>query len=277
VKPEERQKRAESPVALSGPVVARIPYLNAEPFYASWESLPAASVDLVPRRLGEEARAGRVDAGLMAVVDYFSLASEFERVGNLGVACKGAVDSVLLLASTPLDQLENGRVLLTTESSTSVELCRLLLAKRYGLTGLRYERRDLGATGRPEKGEAWLVIGDAALSARRSMPECVALDLGEAWREWTGLPFVYAVWTVRKSLPAENRQTLLGFLTNSLADGEDELDRIADRCAAAHDGKLGDTDYLTRYLEHFVYRLGPFEEEGLARFKEHLEENSCES
>jgi chorismate dehydratase len=253
--------------------VARIPYLNAEPFYADWESLPAASRDLVPRHLGEEAQAGGVDAGLMAVADYFRLSDEFERAGNLGVACTGSVDSVLLLSSTPIQELGGGQIHLTAESSTSVELCRLLLEKRYRLSGLRYGRRDLQSGERPAPGEAWLVIGDAALSTRISHPEFVALDLGHAWKEWTGLPFVFAVWALRKSLPAENRQTLIGFLKSSLAQGEKRFGGIAERYAAAHNGRLGGAGYLAEYLARFTYRLGPFEEEGLRLFAKLLEEN----
>jgi chorismate dehydratase len=266
-----------APIAIGGPVVARIPYLNAEPFYAVWESLPAASCDLVPRRLGEEARDGGVDAGLMAVVDYFKLSGEFERAGNLGVACTGAVDSVLLLFSTPIEELDGGRICLTTESSTSVELCRLLLERHYGLGGLRYERRDFDGSQTPAAGEAWLVIGDAALSTRLSHPEFVSLDLGQAWREWTGLPFVFAVWVLRKNLPAENRQTLLGFLKTSLGAGEQNLEEIAGRYEEQHQGRLGDAGYLASYLARFTYRLGPFEEEGLRRFEQLLKENPRES
>src|SRR5215831_6302609 len=99
-----------------GPVVARIPYLNAEPYYADWDRLPGTSVDLVPRRLGEEARAGNVDAGLMAAADWFSLEEEFERVAALGIACGGEVESVLLLGRTPVESLAGARVVLTSES-----------------------------------------------------------------------------------------------------------------------------------------------------------------
>jgi chorismate dehydratase len=277
VKSEESHRTpAASPIAVTSPAVARIPYLNAEPFYAAWDALPGVSTNLVPRRLGQDAREGSVDAGLMAVVDFFSLADEFERVGNLAVACHGRVDSVLLLASTPLANLHGGRILLTTESSTSVELCRLLLEKRHGLGDLRYERRALDAERDPPSGEAWLVIGDAALAARHSHPELIALDLGESWSEWTGRPFVYAVWAARRDLPAENRESLAGFLERSLALGEVGLAGIAGHYAQQHDGKLGSAEFLTEYLHRFTYRLGPAEEEGLHHFEELLKENTRE-
>src|SRR5262249_62028266 len=120
----------------AGPVVARIPYLNAEPYYADWDQLPGTSVDLVPRRLGEEARAGNVDCGLMAAADWFALEESFERVGAFGIACRGEVESVLLLGRSPVESLSGARVVLTSESSTSAALIRILLERRFELTGL---------------------------------------------------------------------------------------------------------------------------------------------
>jgi chorismate dehydratase len=252
--------------------VARIPYVNAQPFYAEWDRLPGASVDLVPRRLGEEARGGGADAGLMAVVDWFALEDEFARVERFGIACDGAVDSVLLFAAAPLAQLGGARVRLTAESSTSAALLRLLLERRYRIEVAAYERAALPPVGVPPAGEAWLRIGDAALAARRADPTSVALDLGAAWREWTGLPFVYAVWGVRRALAEESRGAFAAFLERSLARGERSLAEIGARLAAEHRGRLGDAASLTRYLERFTYRLGPREEEGLAAFRTRCQE-----
>jgi chorismate dehydratase len=252
--------------------VARIPYRNALPFYTEWERLPGASVDLVPRRLGEEARAGGADAGLMAVVDWFALEADFARVGRFGIACRGAVDSVLLFARRPLAALEGARVRVTAESSTSVALLRVLLARRYALPVSSWERANLPLEATPPDGEAWLRIGDAALAARRAAPDTVALDLGAAWTEWTGLPFVYAVWGIRRALPAETRTAFAAFLERSLSRGERELAALGARAAEECNGQLGDAAYLTRYLERFVYRLGAAEEEGLTEFRTYCQE-----
>ena len=171
-----------------GLALARIPYLNAEPFYAGWDAASPETVELVPRRLGEEARAGRVDAGLMAAADWFSLEESFERVGGLGIACRGEVESVLLLGGAPVDSLAGGRVVLTTESSTSAALVRILLGRRFGLADVRYERGEFRDPRDIPAGEAWLVIGDSALAARRAAPGSVMLDLGQAWASGPGCP-----------------------------------------------------------------------------------------
>ncbi len=263
-------------VLLGGPVVARIPYLNAEPFYTRWDELPGVSVDRVPRQLGEEARAGTVDAGLMAVVDYFASDSEFERLGSFGVSCRGAVESVLLLHAGEFAALSGGRVLLTAESSTSVWLCRLLLERYFGLGGLRFERRafdeSVVASSAPPRGEAWLVIGDAALAARRGRRPEEILDLGAAWTEWTDLPFVFAVWAVRRDLPVESKASLERFLDSSLALGERDLRALTSSYAERTEGRLGGAADLAAYLACFRYRLGPEDEAGLALFRERLGE-----
>ena len=268
--PAERSPAATTTLA----TLARIPYLNAAPFYVRWAEAPGTTIDLPPRALGEEARAGRADAGLMAAADWFSLDPAFERVGAFGISCKGAVASVLLLSRTPFAELARRggagvdlAVDLTTESQTSVALTRILLAGRYGLTRTTYRRRAVEA-GEAPTGDAWLLIGDAALRARRTAAAAGlhVLDLGAEWLAWTGLPFVYAVWTVRASLPAEEKRRLATFLDASLAQGERDLAALADRAATADPG-LGTAGELFPYLAAFRYRLGADEEAGLARFR----------
>jgi len=246
--------------------IARIPYLNSEPFYAQWHAAPGTSVDLPPRALGEAARSGQADAGLMAVADWFTLDPTFERVGGFGISCTGAVDSVLLFARRPFAELDGATIDLTEHSQTSVALTRILLAQRYGLRDLTYRRRAVESGDLPT-GDAWLLIGDAALAARQAHTrELHVMDLGQAWHEWTGLPCVYAVWAVRAALPKDERARLAAFLDTSLAAGEADLAGIAARYAALVPG-LGTPAALTRYLSSFRYRLGPEEEKGLDRFR----------
>jgi len=246
--------------------IARIPYLNSAPFYARWHEAPGTTIDLPPRLLGEEARAGRADAGLMAAADYFALTPVFERVGAFGITCRGPVKSVLLFSRRPVRDLAGATVDLTQHSMTSVALTRVLLGARYGLDGVRYERRAVEA-GEAPQGDAWLLIGDAALAAARvASSDLHVVDLGAEWLAWTGLPFVYAVWAVRAGLPADDKARLAAFLEDSLTAGEADLAGIASRVAAEQPA-LGTAAELASYLAAFRYRLGPDEEAGLARFR----------
>ena len=245
--------------------IARIPYLNSAPFYARWHEAPGTTIDLPPRALGEEARKGKADAGLMAAADYFALSPVFERAGTFGISCRGAVGSVFLLSRRPVRQLAGATVDLTQHSMTSVALTRVLLGARYGLDGVRYERRAVEA-GEAPQGDAWLLIGDAALAARRNADGLHVVDLGEEWLAWTGLPFVYAVWAVRSALDAQVREELGTFLESSLAAGLADLPAVA-----RQQTEPGWTAAeMEAYLRRFRYRLGPSERAGLERFAELL-------
>jgi chorismate dehydratase len=243
-------------------VAARIPYANAAPFYALWADAPFAVRNLVPRDLGREAEAGRVDLGLMAAGDFLRLKPHFELLGEMGVAARGPVLSVLLFSRRPASALANALISVTPETSTSIRLLRLLLDVRRGLSGVRYVRGL-----EPSQADALLMIGDNAMRMRDRRPPGFThtLDLGADWLEWTGLAFVYAVWAVRSELPAEVRDELHDFLEASLSAGLASLPEIARQQSAAG----WSADETEAYLRRFHYRLGPDDLAGLERF-EHL-------
>jgi len=197
-------------------VAARIPYANAAPFYALWSEAPFAVRNLAPRDLGREAEAGTVDLGLMAAADYLRMSDRFELLGPMGVACRGAVQSVLLFSRKPAAALSGAIISVTPETSTSIRLLRLLLGVRRSLEGVRYIRGL-----EPAQADGLLLIGDRAMRRRRQPPDGFThtLDLGEDWLEWNGLSFVYAVWAVRRALEPAVKQDLRDFLEASLTAG----------------------------------------------------------
>jgi len=247
-------------------MAARIPYANAAPFYALWADAPFAVRNLVPRDLGREAEAGRVDLGLMAAADYLRLKPRFELLGRFGVATRGPVQSVLLYSRRPASALANALISVTPETSTSIRLLRLLLDVRRGLEGVRYVRGL-----EPAQADALLMIGDSAMRMRDRRPAGFThtLDLGSDWLEWTGLAFVYAVWAVRADLPAEVKDDLRDFLEASLTAGLATLPEIA-----RQQTEPGWTPEQTEdYLRRFHYRLGPDDLAGLERFETLMREH----
>jgi chorismate dehydratase len=242
-------------------VAARIPYANAAPFYALWGDAPFAVRNLVPRDLGREAEAGGVDLGLMATGDFLRLRDRFEPLAPaMGVATRGAVQSVLLFSRRPAAALENAMISVTPETSTSIRLLRLLLDVRRGLQGLRYVRGL-----EPAQADALLMIGDRAMRMRSKRPEGFThtLDLGADWLEWTGLSFVYAIWAVRRTLEEATRAELGQFLESSLAAGLADLPAVA-RQQTEPGWSPEETE---AYLRRFHYRLGPEDLAGMARFE----------
>ncbi|TMQ66481.1 MAG: hypothetical protein E6K78_06125 [Candidatus Eisenbacteria bacterium] len=247
-------------------VAARIPYANAAPFYALWGEAPFAVRNLAPRDLGREAEAGTVDLGLMAAGDYLRLKERFELAANLGLAARGAVQSVLLFSRRPAAALAHAMVSVSPETSTSIRLLRLLLDVRRGLPGVRYVRGL-----EPAQADALLVIGDRAMQMRDQRPHgfTQTLDLGADWMEWTGFSFVYAVWAVRRALDPVVARELIEFLDASLAAGLASLSDVARQQTAPG----WSWQEMEAYLRRFHYRLGPDDLAGMARFEELLSQH----
>lgn len=241
-------------------VAARIPYANAAPFYALWHQAPFAVRNLVPRELGREAEAGHVDLGLMAAGDFLRLRDRFDLLQPpMGVAARGAVQSVLLFSRRPAAALAGALVSVTPDTSTSIRLLRLLLDVRRELEGVRYVRGL-----EPAQADALLMIGDQAMRMRNNRPDGFThtLDLGADWLEWTGLSFVYAVWAARSSLDVDVRMELSRFLESSLAAGLGALPEVA-RQQTEPGWTTAETE---AYLRRFHYRLGPEDLQGLDHF-----------
>jgi chorismate dehydratase len=256
--------------------VARIPYLNAEPFYAGWgDAPPFEVVDMVPSALGHAARAGEIDAGLMATADYIGLENEFELIDpRLGVAASRHVRSVILLSNEPPSGLNGRRIALTDESSTSVRLLKLVARARWKIDATWVPEHEISGDPRGQV-DGLLLIGDRALEAMAAPDRSGwvrTTDLATEWWMWQELPFVFAVWVARRTLPERERNRFAGFIAGSLAVGRQ---RIAD-LVATRPGSLGQPEVLRQYLEHFDYRLDDAELEAIDRFRLLLAEHEID-
>lgn len=264
--------------------VARIPYLNSVPFYQHVDDGTFVLIDLPPRMLGQAARRGEIDAGIMSLCDSFR-SPEFMTLGSLCVACDGPAHSVLLFSCVSPDQLCGATIAITGQTSTSYPLLRLLLERRYGVGTVRFVRREHAT----DEDEAVLLIGDAALKEAASgglVPGVrdygavsmsltggrwsQALDLSAAWERWQELPFVFARWVVRREATSVTSAELLDCLATSLDQSLRDLHPLA----VAHGGQAGlDADAAYAYLMGFTYRLGAPETEAIERFRALLSES----
>jgi chorismate dehydratase len=136
---------------------------------------------------------------------------------------------------------------------------RLILEDRYAVRPRAYVR------GARSEADAFLVIGNEALSENhRPTPGFPhRYDLASEWWAWTGLPFVFALWTIRRSLPENVKQRFSELLLRSFEVGMSQVDEIAAEFA----GELGRAEDLASYLRNFHYRLGPEEMRGLEEFR----------
>jgi len=241
--------------------LGRIPYLNSEVFYQDFPLDLVELTDYVPRALSRAARRGEVDVGPVPIVTCFELEDQFEPFGDFAIAVKHAAKSVLLFSKRPVEELDGARIALTGESSTSVRLLRVLFAERYGVKPAEYTSTQ------DTNSDAILLIGDAALNNRHGLPSYpMVYDLAEMWQEWTGLPFVFARWIVRRDLNPEARQFLLSLVEQSLEVGMQRIDKIA----AKRSDLSMTTDEVRDYLLGFNYVLGTKEKEAIALFRRYM-------
>jgi chorismate dehydratase len=254
--------------------LGRIPWINCYPIYGAIDrglvSLPAEMVSGTASELNDLLATGALQVSAVSAVEYARNAALYHLLPDLAITCDGAVHSVALFSKRPVEELTGCTVLLSASSRTSVLLLELLCRHRWNIAPsfatARAEAPDL-ATLAALPHEAVLVIGDAALhlSSQPSYP--VRLDLGEEWKDWTGLPFVFAVWAARRDAPAAAVRTVHQRLLDSRAWGLAHLDELA-ADAASNTGVaeavcrayLGDLDYALSYrhlagLTDFFRRL----------------------
>jgi len=261
--------------------LGRIGYINCYPVYGAIDrgivSVRAELVTGTPSELNDLLAAGELDVSVVSAVEYARNAAAYHLLPDLAVSCDGPVRSVMLFSRRPVEQLDQGTILLSASSRTSVYLLQLLCQDvwrvRPRFAGARAEAADLDAlAGLPH--DAVLVIGDPALilTARRAYPH--AYDLGEAWKRWTGLPFVFAVWAARREADRAKVQPVHGALLAARAWGLDHLDELAAQAArvtgtdaAACREYLSGLDYglSYRHLEGFTSFLRRLTSRGLVR------------
>jgi chorismate dehydratase len=253
------------------PRVGHIEFLNCLPLYwGLMRSGELINVDLhqdAPDRLGAALVAGELDLGPISLVDYLCHTEELLLLPDLAVGSDGPVRSVNLVSTRPLAELDGARVALGSTSRTGVLLARLLLAERHGVRPT-YLSCPPDLAGMLREADAAVLIGDAALRAHHEAPArgLLVTDLGQAWREWTGLPMVFAVWGVRRGFAAEHpglvkdvHQAFLRSRELCLA----ELDEVA---AAAARWEPFDAATLAGYFRTLDFSLGRRQVAGLREF-----------
>jgi aminodeoxyfutalosine synthase len=249
-------------------VVGKIPYLNSIPFYAKMEKKQFRILPVVPRRMGILSAEGKIDAGPFSLMDYVRQEETLELMGWC-IATRDQVKSVMLFSKGGWRDLHGKRIGITDDTATSVQLLKVLLEKKYGVSA-EFERLH-GGVNEYSRYDAVLLIGDEALRRNKYGLNGFELvyDLAREWYDWQKLPFVFAVWAVRKSLPAATKVQLSGILAHSLEEAGEDFVKIA----GAHGHRIGLSAAETQeYLEGFNYRLGEREREAIGVFRRLYEE-----
>src|ERR1041385_5294698 len=237
--------------------VGSVRYLNAVPLTRGLED---EVLFATPSKLAEMLQKDELDAALVSVTEVL-FKDRYDILDGIAIASLGEVKSVILAHRKPLEEAKE--VFCDTASLTSVQLLRVLLAEK----GIRPEFKPLPTYDFSSLPDFALLIGDPALDFVRSPSSHEIWDLGAAWSELTRLPFVYAVWALRRG--TEN-SALRRHLREARDFGLDTLDHII-RSRSEYD-----LDFRKDYLSwHIHYYLGTDEKRGLKKFAELLEKHGC--
>jgi chorismate dehydratase len=251
--------------------VGHIQFLNCLPIY--WGLMRSGAllgVDLhkdTPDLLNTALVAGQLDIGPISLVEYLRHADELLLLPDLAVGSDGPVLSVNLVSTVEPAKLAGRRVALGSTSRTGVLLAQMLLRSRFGAEP-EYFRCPPDLTQMLIEADAAVVIGDVALRAWHDAPKSglIVTDLGQAWREWTGLPMVFAVWAVRRDF-AEAQPGLVKEVHEAFLTSRElclvELETVA---AMAARWEPFDAATLASYFRTLDFSLGERQVAGLREF-----------
>jgi len=242
--------------------VSRIPYLSCEPFYFAMERRNIPVYDVAPSAVAAAVAQGEIDAGLMPLSDCFHLNEQFRLLSGFCVAIIRRAGSVMLHSKQPIEALAGARIGIPGEAATSFRLLQVLLALKHQLPSVDYVTRE-------DSNDAFLLLGNEGLRQRhgvRGYPHIY--DLGEEWYQWTGLPFVFARWVVRKAMDPKDVAVLEDTLYTGLQDLADGLFHSSD----ARDELLMHPRDILAYTQGLRYFIGTTEQRAIDRFRQCLEQ-----
>ena len=238
--------------------VGAVSYLNTRPLIYGFEKgMMANDIELVfdyPANIAARLLNKQIDIGLVPVSVIPSLPEKYI-ISDYCIGADGEVASVCLFSDVPLAEIRT--ILLDYQSRTSVALLKLLLKEHWNISPVLvaatedYEKDISGTT-------AGLVIGDRAFKQR--LRSAYTYDLGLAWKEMTGMPFVFAAWVSNIELPEDFKTEF----NKANAFGLDNLNEVIS--AVQYDIY----DMQTYYTKNVSYRLDALKEEGLKLFLKHI-------
>uniref|UniRef100_A0A7C4ENC8 Chorismate dehydratase n=1 Tax=Thermodesulfovibrio aggregans TaxID=86166 RepID=A0A7C4ENC8_9BACT len=178
--------------------VGWIQYANVYPiFYALEKEGLLSDIHLVkgvPSQLNWALRNNLIDISPSSSVEYLLNKELYDYVDGICISSKKYVGSVLFFSNDDLHSIDGKKILITDQSATSHFLLRVILEKFMGL------KPEYDISNAPYTGDSFLLIGDDALRYRKNITNKKVYDLANLWYQHTGLPFVFALWIVRKDV-----------------------------------------------------------------------------
>ena len=194
------------------------------------------------------------------MADCFRLEDRFRYVTGFCLAAREKSGSIFLHSRQPVVELNGARIGIPSENANSVDLLRVLLAFKYKVQPEAYVTSE-------DPHEAFLLEGDQGLRRRRGVrgyPH--RYDLGEEWNRWTGLPFVFARWMIRRDIDTADEALLVDTLYVGLEEGVDALFHLSE----PRINVLMLAKDVLEYIQGYRYFMGLSEYKSVALFREYL-------
>jgi len=267
------QHQFKNKIAIPPVNLGRISYINVAPVYygldnglkPDWLNIVSAP----PSILNDMMAKNELDISPVSSVAYAKHQDEWLLLPDLSIACFGRVMSVILVSKKPFENLTNNKVIITDKSAAAAELLKLLFSiKRVKPV---FETMPIQCPDEIKKfADAALIIGDKALKEKWHVHFDHIYDLGQMWLELTGLPFVFALWVVRKSFADKKPEvvsSIIKLFNISKKQGKKNLEDIAAKASEI----LGiDIDICRKYYELLNYNLDPLQFKGIRTFFDKL-------
>lgn len=254
------------------PRVGHIQFLNCLPLY--WGLARTGTLlDLeltkdTPDKLNDALVRGDLDIAPISLVEYLRNADQLVAFPDVAVGCDGDVMSCVIVSQVPLDQLDGQKVALGSTSRTAARLAQLVLSDAHHVTPEYYRcAPDLGLM--MQEAPAGVLIGDAALRASLHDAPRLGLqvhDLGAMWKQWTGLPFVFALWAARKDYLAREPETVRDVHRAFLESRDVSLEEVTKVAEQAARWEAFDASLLEQYFTTLDFRFGERQLAGVKEF-----------
>lgn len=256
--------------------IGQIEYANCTPLFHVLRHHFSCSgyefVKGVPAQLNRMLLAGNIDVCPSSSIEYANYPDRYTILPHLSISSVGAVASVLLFSRVPVEKLDGCKIGLSSESATSVNLLKILLAQKYGCS-CTYQVVPPGTAATENETSALLLIGDSALRTSFEVSELYVYDLGEMWYAWTGYPFVFALWLCRNEVASGAELKILARdLVQAKGMVPGQLEQIA--INAREVAWMGIDRLLAYWRDNISYQLDERSQEGLLLYYAKCRENN---
>ena len=222
--------------------------------------LPVEIVKGKVTELNNKLNSGDIDISVVSSFEYAKNHHLYYILPNLSVSADGPVGSIYLFLDKPINKLSNDQIKLTAFSFTSVHLIQFLLSD-YNITYITNEK---------DKCIGEVLIADEAIKRFYHNKDAFVYDLSELWKQKTGLPFVFALWCVRREV-YQNYQDDVSIIHEALLTSKNSSKTYLPQMAEEYyQGIFPNRHSCEDYLRNLHYNFTPDYQKGFNLFQKEM-------